>query len=70
MTLGMTGHPTDKSSLVSPLQDLRKDGYCVIEGALREAELRAFRDTLYRIAEFDRDAGWKQRSSVRKSLAG
>lgn len=61
----MTHRPTEpkasEAAVAKALLDLRSEGFCVIEGALDEAALRGFRDTLYRIAAFDRQAGWMQR---------
>jgi hypothetical protein len=42
----------------SALADLTRDGFCIVEGVLPTDQLAAYRQGLYRIAEFDREAGW------------
>jgi ectoine hydroxylase-related dioxygenase (phytanoyl-CoA dioxygenase family) len=43
------------------LAALSRDGYCIVEGVLAEEELADYRTALYRIARFEREAGWQHR---------
>jgi len=48
-----------EAACAAAMRDLRENGYCVVEGVLDAELLRDFRDTLYRIARLDREAGWQ-----------
>lgn len=60
MTGDTIGLPVSETALAGALRDLRAQGFCVIEGALGADELHSYRDTLFRIAAFDRVSGWQQ----------
>ncbi len=56
--------------LATARHDLDEQGYAIIEGALPSETLAAVHDALYRIARFDREAGWMQSYDASKDGDG
>jgi ectoine hydroxylase-related dioxygenase (phytanoyl-CoA dioxygenase family) len=49
-----------RDRIESAMESLRDEGFCVVEGVLGPSEVREYRDALYAVARFEREAGWSR----------